>query len=359
MKIDAKTVAALMLGEGESDKIFFDDLSGFGYRLRRSATGKVMRSWIVQYRRGPHTRRMTLGPANLLTAAMARDKAEKILAKVKLGGDPQRDKSDRRDKDAVTLGKLIDDYLAQKKTLRPNTYRGSELYLRGSYFMKLHSMAIDQITKRDVAVQLVRIAREHSPVTASLARTKLSAFYVWVMESGFDVSNPVVGTTRPAKAPERDRVLTDAEMTAIWRACDDPELGQLGLIVKLLILTGARRQEIGGMSWSELDFEQAVWTLPAERSKKDHKHTLPLMPAMLEIIGSVPQRAGRDQLFGDRADAGFTTWDKGKIKLDRKAGVTNWRIHDIRRSVATKMCDIEIAPHIVCLPDSLASGRGQ
>jgi integrase len=356
MKLDTKSVAALSLGDGESDKIYFDDQPhGFGYRLRRGASGKVLRSWIVQYRRGPSTRRMTLGPADLLTAAQARDQAEKILAKVKLGGDPQADKSDRRDKDAITLGKLIDEYLAQKEIdVRPNTYRASVLYLRGSYFKKLHSMAIDQVTKRDVAAQLIRIAREHSKVTASLARAHFSAFFVWAMAAGLVEHNPVVGTPKPSAAPERDHVLSDAELVAIWRASDDPELGEFGRIVKLLILTGARRQEIGGMAWSEIDREKSIWKLPRERSKNDRQHTLPLMPAALEIIDATPQRAGRDRLFGDRADSGFTVWNRYKATLDKKAGVADWNdtrqawvLHDIRRSVATKMSDIGIAPHIV------------
>jgi integrase len=356
MKLDSKSVAALTLGDGESDKIFFcDQLHGFGYRLRRCAGGEVKRSWVTQYRSGPNTRRMSLGPANLLTAAQARDRAAKILAEVKLGGDPQRAKSDRRDKDAITLGKLIDDYLAQKEIdVRPNTFRASVLYLRGSYFKKLHSMAIDQVTKRDVAAQLVRIAREHSKVTASLARAHFSAFYVWAMQQGLVEHNPVVGTPKPAAAPERDHVLSDAELVAIWHACDDPELGEFGRIVKLLILTGARRQEIGGIAWSEIDRDKGIWTLPKERAKNGRQHTLPLMPAMLEILDAIPQRAGRDQLFGDRADSGFTVWNRYKAMLDKKAGVHDWDstrqgwlVHDTRRSVATKMNDIGIAPHIV------------
>jgi integrase len=354
MKLDAKSVAALTLGDGESDKIYFDDqLTGFGHRLRRGVGGKLLKSWVVQYRRGPSTRRMTLDA--LLTAAQARDQAEKILAKVKLGGDPQGDKSDRRDKDALTLKSQIDEYLAQKEIdLRPNSHRSSVLYLRGGYFKKLHSMAIDQVTKRDVAAQLVRIAREHSKVTASMARTKLSAFYVWAIQQGLVDHNPVVGTARPAKAPERDHVLTDAELVAIWRACDDPELGEFGRVVKLLILTAARRQEIGGLAWSEIDRDKSTWTLPAERSKNKLQHTLPLMPAALEILDATPQRAGRDQLFGDRADDGFTAWDRRKSVLDKKAGVTDWNdtrqswmLHDIRRSVATKMADIGVQPHII------------
>ena len=73
--------------------------------------------------------------------------------------------------------------------------------------------------------------------------------------------------------------------------------------------------EIGGMAWSEFDFERGVWTLPAARCKNDRAHTLPLLPAMLAIIEAVPRMAGRDQLFGQRAN-GLTGWSRGKPELD-------------------------------------------
>jgi integrase len=139
-------------------------------------------------------------------------------------------------------------------------------------------------------------------------------------------------------------VLSDSELAAIWRACKDDDYGR---IIRLLILTAARRAEIGGIAWSEIDLERGTWTLPAERSKNGRAHTLPLMPVALDIIKSVPQMVSRDQLFGARSQDGFASWDKGKTALDQRSGVTNWTPHDIRRSVATRMADIGIAPHII------------
>src|SRR6516225_6460700 len=104
MKLTDKTIAALTLA-GKKDAIYFDDsLTGFGYRMRQGAGGKVSRSWIAQYRRAGASRRMLIGSAEVVTADQARAKAKKVLAAVALGDDPQAEKAERRTKDQVTMG---------------------------------------------------------------------------------------------------------------------------------------------------------------------------------------------------------------------------------------------------------------
>jgi integrase len=100
------------------------------------------------------------------------------------------------------------------------------------------------------------------------------------------------------------------------------------------------------MCWLEFNKDVTSWTLPAQRSKNGREHTLPLAPMAQAIIESVPRMARRDQLFGVRA-GGFTAWTVGKLALDARCGVSDWTVHDIRRSVATGMVDIGIQPHII------------
>jgi integrase len=347
MKLTAKAVNALTLPPGKTDVIFFDDqLPGFGFRLRLGAGVKVLKTWIVQYRRAGATRRMLLGSAEVLGTEAAREAAKKALGAVALGQDPQGDRAARRDADKNTLRKTVDEFLAVKRReLRPRSFIETARYLTGAYFKSLHGMPLDAIKRKDVAACIVRIARESSNPAASQARAKLSGLYSWAMTMGLVEANPVIGTHEPAPNKPRDRVLSDDELSAIWRACADDQFGK---IVRLLILTGCRRQEIGGMCWSEVSADGAAWTLPATRSKNHRAHTLPLMPAMREILDSVPRLINRDQLFGERADRGFTKWDVSKRELDQRSGVTDeWHLHDVKRSVATHMCDIGIAPHVV------------
>jgi integrase len=345
MKLDAKTVAALDLG-GKRDVIHFDDtLPGFGYRLRLGAGGKILRSWIAQYKRGGQSRRLLIGKAEVLSAERARAEAKKALGRVANGEDPQADKVERRDKDRLSLKSMIDEYLLHKRgAVGARQFTEVQRYLAGPYLKPLHAMPVDKVGKRDIAARLVAITREHSSTVASRTRAALSAFFVWAMQSGIAEANPVIGTLAPKEGAARDRVLSDVELAAIWRGCNDDEYGR---IVRLLILLGSRRGEVGGMCWSEFDLDRATWTLPAKRSKNGRKHELPLMPMALDIINAVPRMVSRDQLFGARA-AGFTSWGRNKPELDKRSGVTEpWVVHDIRRSVATRMADLSIAPHVI------------
>jgi integrase len=349
MKINAKTVTRLVLPEGKADVIHFDDaMPGFGLRLRKSGE-QIRRSWVVQYRRAGATRRLLLGSADVLGVEQARAAAKKALGKIALGEDPQEEKASRRHRDQHTLRALIDDYLAWKGTtdVRPRTLTEARRYLTDSrYFGPLHSMPVDRITRRDVAARVLAIAKDSGAVTATRARTTLSSAFSWAMQCGLCEANPVVGTLAPEGAKPRERVLDDAEIAAVWRAAGDDDFGK---IVRLLILTGQRRSEVGGMTWGEIDTERGTWTITASRTKNGRAHTLPLSALALSLIGSVPERVGRDHLFGERGPSGFTPWTRAKTDLDNRLGdrVKPWTLHDLRRTAATRMCDLGVMPHVV------------
>jgi integrase len=344
MKLDAKTIAGLKLGDRNDLIVFDDQLPGFGYRLRQGAGGKLLKSFVAQYRHAGATRRVLLGPASTLKPEQARQAAKKVLAKVALGEDPQATRIERRAKDRQTTRAVIDEYLAAKDCA-PNTRREITRYLTDpGYFGTLHRVPLDKVTRRDVASALVAIGRERGITTASVARGVLSAFFTWSMQMGLAEANPVVGTVRHEIAA-RDRVLSNDELQAIWKASGDDEAGK---IVRLLILTGCRRSEVGGMAWSEFDFDRSTWTIPQDRSKNGRSHTLPLLPMALDIIATVPQRANRDQLFGERCAGGFSQWSKCKEALDQRLTIAEaWTLHDIRRSCATGLANLGTPPHVV------------
>ena len=344
MKLTAKAVAALALPPGKTDHIEWDDeLRRFGYRLRRSADGKVRRSWVCQYQFHGGSRRVLPGEGGVLGAEQARMAARKIMAKVALGQDPAGDRRDRRGKDALTMRSQVEEFLAIKKSdLAARTYVESSRYLTDpGYFGPLHNMPVDT---KDVAARVVAIARERGRPTASRARGALGGFFTWTMRMGLAEANPTIGAYKPEENSGRKRVLSEQELVAIWRACGDDEYGR---IIRLLILTACRRAEIGDMAWNEIDYEGGTFTIPAGRSKNGRAHTLPLMPMMRDVIKDVPHMATRDQLFGERSH-GFTRWGKSKKELDERSEVRDWVVHDIRRSVATHMGeDLGILPHVV------------
>jgi len=156
----------------------------------------------------------------------------------------------------------------------------------------------------------------------------------------------VVGTIKPEDSRPRERVLSTPKIASIWHACGEAEA--FGKIVKLLLLSGARRMEVCGMRWSEIDIESGVWRLPPERTENKRAHTLPLALMAMEIVESIPRIVGRDNLFGERSYLGFTQWG-AKRELDaRLAGqVAERTLHDLRRTCATGMADIGVQRHII------------
>jgi len=343
VKLTAKTIAALTLPAGKTDHVEWDeDLRGFGYRIRTGAGGRLLRSWVFQYKRAGVSRRMTFD--GILSAEQARAEASKARAKVTLGEDPQGEKIEQRDRDRLSLRSQVTEYLeARKPELAARSMIEATRYLTdGRYFGPLLGKPLDDIQRRDVAARIVAIGRECGAATAVRARGTLSAFFAWCMRMGLCEANPVMGSAT-VETKARERVLSDPELAAIWNACGDDDFGK---IVRLLALTGARRTEIGDMCWSEISLERGTFTIPPARTKNGKPHALPIMPMMRAIIEAVPHMAGRDQLFGDRSH-GFTVWNRSKIALDARCGVADWTLHDLRRTTATRMADLGVQPHII------------
>ena len=164
---------------------------------------------------------------------------------------------------------------------------------------------------------------------------------------GVAEANPVIGTARPAPEVQRERTLSLGELRRVWLAAGDDGYGR---IVRLLILTGQRRNEVGGMAEAELNRDTAMWVLPAARSKNGREHEIPLAPLALKIIGE--PRTGKTHAFG-RGRAGFSGWSKSKERLDQRIAATGaemkpWVLHDLRRSLVTLMNEHGIAqPHVI------------
>jgi integrase len=350
-KLDARTVAALTaLPEDRSEQFYWcDQLDRFGLRLRRGADGRVIRTYVAQYRRREGgTRRMNVGSADTLKPEQARTAARELLARADLGGDPQGDRSERRDKDKLSFRSVAAEYIEIKRgDVRPSTLRNVSRYLvRGSYFKALMGMPVDRITRKDVAAQLVRIARENGKSVAGEARSALSAFFAWTVAMAMSEVNPVIDTPQQKSAPARTRTLSDQELARIWGAADGND--EFSPIVRLLILLPCRRSEIGSAEWNQFDFDACTFTVPASKAKNGQAVKYVLTDMMLEVIRSIPRRERRDLLFGRKNPTGFLAWDRAKKALDEKLKITEpWNLHDLRRTLATRLSDLGTPPHVI------------
>ena len=150
-------------------------------------------------------------------------------------------------------------------------------------------------------------------------------------------------TKRQVRIKPRDRVLTDKELATLWNGLLENDYGR---ILRLLILTACRRDEIGSLRWSEIDEETRMIALPGERTKNGRTHHVPLSKLAMEIIDSIPRRINRDLVFGE-GKGGFSGWSKAKAALDVQFGLKPWRLHDLRRTASTRMADAGVQPHII------------
>jgi integrase len=349
MRLTKANIERLALPAGVNDRIVFDAaLPGFGLRLRDG--GK--RTWVVQYRVGTKQRRVTLGTVETLNADEARKRAKSALSTVHLGHDPQLEKAEARAQSAVTLGSIVERYLKERaaKRLKPKTLTEVTRSLR-EHWKPLHAIPLTKVMRIDIAGQLGRITKERGPIAANRSRSYLSTLYAWAIAEGLADANPVVGTNKAAEEISRDRVLSDEDLRLVWSYAGE---GDYGAIIRLLILTGQRREEVGAMRWSELDFDKRLWRIEAERTKNGLPHEVPLSNEAIELLAAHGQREGRDLVFGSR-EGPFQGWGNAKIALDgriratlgEKSGLKPWRLHDLRRTVATRMIELGVLPHVV------------
>jgi integrase len=163
------------------------------------------------------------------------------------------------------------------------------------------------------------------------------------MREGLTEQNPVANTNRHEEGGSRERVLTSDELRAIWTATAGSD--QYSAIVRLLLLSACRRDEAGSLRWSEVDLNQAIISLPGERTKNSKPFDIPLTPAALAVLEAQP-RQDRAFIFG-RGQGGFSGWSKSKAELDQRANIAPWRLHDLRRTASTVMHGLGVPPHIV------------
>jgi integrase len=195
---------------------------------------------------------------------------------------------------------------------------------------------IDQITRRDVAA-LIDSVVTRAPAKARGVHAALHRMLRWSVGRGIVTSNPMDGLESPGKPSSRERVLTDAELAVVWKACE----GVHGDAVKLLILTGARREEIAQLKWSEI--EGYAIHLTNGRSKNGQAHIIPLAAPARELLANLPRIADSEFVFTVDGARAIGAWSHAKRKLDAASGIKAWVIHDIRRTVATGLQKLSVS----------------
>jgi len=339
MKLTDKIVQTLKPDDGRNDQFFADDkVPGFGVRVRVRSDDSIHRTFGLLYRSGGKQHRPTIGEIGQIKIDDARKAAQRWFGEIALGRDPGAERAQTKTP-TLLFGALVQKYLDANQThLRPASFKAATRHFR-LHWLPLARRPVDEIKRAEIASQLHNIVQNHGRPSASRARSVLSALFSWAMREGLCEANPVIGTNDPGQGPARDRILTDDELVAVWRACQEDDFGR---IVRLLILTGCRESEIGSAKWSEFDGDQ--FTIPGDRTKNHRPHTLTLPPLAMQIIEPIPRET--DFLFGAQG-RGFKQWgpDTAKLKA-RLPNMREWRLHDLRRTFRSGLARIGIRPDI-------------
>ena len=336
-KITPALIASLRPPTDRPEAFVWDEeVRGWGIRLLRSGTA----SWVTQVKvKGkPVSKRQTFARVSKLPYTLAKERARHIVALAELGRDWYAERAaeeaaeraaDQAAKIDHSLGAKIEAYLADPVVKQQRTYWATERYLLKTW-APLHRISAETVTSKEITRQLEQIAVDSGTVTANRARSRLATAFRWMLDTHRleRDDNPVSRARRWKERGRRNRAPSLGEVAAIWRAAGEVHPTTFGAIVRLLILTAARKSEIALLSRQEIDLEAAEILLPPARVKIDMPYWLPLAPAAGRLLRALPERRSA-RLFPT------ISWARCKKDLNKASGVSDWTLHDLRRSFSS------------------------
>ena len=331
-----------------------------------------VKSWALRYRNAKgQSRKLTLGAAaggEGLTLAAAHAAASQAKLEIEKGADPAADKAEARAASRQVAALQADDGIeaaierfmdvhARQKT-REVTWKAYNSIFRRLVIPAWRGRTLHEIRRKDIIALVEGVAIE-TPYMANRLLGTLSKFFNWAVARDLIDTSPATGVERPHVEVARERVLDDTEVATLWRACI--ELGTAGDYVRLLLLLGCRRTELGSALVSELNEEKRTLTIPASRSKNKHVHVIPLVDAAWDIIAA-QKRTGSPFLFPAKWGGGpLAGFDHLKTRIDEHAKLAKpWRYHDLRRTCASGMQRLGVPVEVIksCLGHSSGVFRG-
>jgi integrase len=298
-----------------------------GLALRVSSKGR--KTWCYVYRFNGEQRRLKLDLYPAMSVAQAHEAWRKARDTVQAGQDPARTAI----RPAVDFASVFEEWLKrdQAKNRSVNVVRGS--ITKHALSLWQHR-PINEIGKRDCLDVIDAVADQGTPIAARRLYAYLHRLFQWAIGRDIIETNPMVGVDKPGAEVRRERLLSDGELVKVWNAAE--RLGApYGSAFQLLILTGARREEIGRLRWSEIDNNNTI-KLEGSRTKNGEAHNIPLSTKARAVLDKLPRIANSEFVFTFSGHVPVSGWTKAKRDLDDFAAITDpWVIHDLRRTCAT------------------------
>jgi integrase len=330
-------------------RIELPDGTGGGLYLAVEPTGT--KSWVLRTRVAGKPKRITLGRAGsdgltLFAARAASANARHRLEQgIMLPTAPPPSRTN--DQIEIQVGAFLDKH-ARVKT-RPATQLQTEAIFDRLVLPTWRGRSVHSIRRRDVIDLVERLAEERGGYMANRVLGVLSKFFNWLRARDVIETSPAAGVERPHQEVPRDRVLADNEVKRLWLACEGE--GAFGPALRLLLLTGQRKNEVCQMRWDELNEAERFWIIPPARAKNGVAHKVPLSEPAWALIQAMPRFAGNDHVFAGRAGRGTIGggWAKAKSRIGAKAGIdeASWRLHDLRRTAASGMQKLGVRVEVI------------
>ena len=298
-------------------------LSGFGCRVSQGGT----KTFILKHR----NRRITIGRYPIISLAGAREEAKRMLAEFMLG---------RLRPQSMSMQKAAELFIEEKsKSNRPSTVASYERLLEKHFPF---TGQLTAVSHNDVVHRLNRL--KATPAEYNHALTGGKVFFNWCLKRRLVTENPFFGIA-PNARQSRTRVLSDDELRQVWNAAG--EMGMFGAIVRLLMLSGQRRGEIAGLKTAYIAPDSRIIALPASLTKNGREHSFPYEQLMAELFKAIERHDRPYLLSADGRQNAFVGWAKGKRALDEACPMEHWTLHDLRRTYATGLARLGVAPHII------------
>ncbi|WP_082557881.1 site-specific integrase [Methylobacterium sp. Leaf361] len=319
------------------------------------------KSWAVRYRANGKPKKLTIGPYPRVPLTEAREAARAALRAVAEGRDPAGEKRAAKAEpsaaESTRFGAVAADYIERYAKPRNRSWRETESFLTRTLDAtdRWQDRDIRTIGRKDVLYALDAVVARGATIHANRLFAALRRFFAWSVERGILEVSPMLGLKPPSPEVSRDRVLTDSEVVAAWKAAE--QIGYpFGPVAQLLILTGQRRSEVLEAEWREFDLDAATWTIPRTRAKNDRAHVVPLAPNAVEILRGLPRVGQRPRLlFTTTGTTAFSGVSKATERLQALAAATlpdvdetaPWRLHDLRRTFASGCARLGVPVHVV------------
>ncbi|OJX04769.1 MAG: hypothetical protein BGO76_07040 [Caedibacter sp. 38-128] len=327
----------------ENEILIWDrELRGFGIRVY--PTGR--KTYFVQYRNQfNRTRRKKIGVHGIITPEQAREQAKALLGDVAKGKDPSQDFKKSQSKPDMAM--LAENYLELHARINktPKNYKEDKQMLENIILKRWKNKKVEEICSHDA--QLLRQEMQHTPYMANRVRTLLNKMFNLAVQWKWIMDNPIKGMLK-YQEHKRERWLNDYELQSLWKALAAYQDQNVANVIRLLLLTGSRRNEVLYAKWDQFDLEKAVWTKPAHTTKQRRMEHLPLSSQTLSILKNMNKIRTSPYLFpGKISGQSLKNINKSWNTIRKNAGLENFRLHDLRHTHASHLVSSGLSLSIV------------